>query len=497
MVPPESTNRKLGLQDLVEDVLILILTECDVADAVALSATSKFLHNLAFTTTVWYHLVTKLAHRGFIDSGPDDGFLKDLSTNQLIDLVKRTLRGPRSWSETYLEPSATEKTIRRAANLFRRFVRKPPLQPPLQFPLASVPLVESRRIILHPEITGLGILYWQNKSILLPGGKFVLFNNAGRLECWSVFEDRFVWKHNPSVDNASVLEFSAELVEDDQAVILTCQRTWAPSRKNFVEIWTLDLKTGASNLELVSRVPDSNSYSPYNDCALCGEIAAVFMLSDDVLLINWRTNSRVMVLDDRSPITITLVPGYLVLSMPDSRTGSEYRLAVSPYGSITSWEPNDAQEEPSTRITVANFSVDGRDSIALPGYITRRCLWASESPLQRGRFKVWLQVNHSTTLRSYEFVKQDTGTGVSWRFLSSILMPDNFDHPKGITFSGHVLGSCTSHFGLEVFPPVPANKNSPRRTVDSLTRSDYVYLSPFSGTLTYSTEKELVVVYYD
>ncbi|KAF7352373.1 hypothetical protein MVEN_01201200 [Mycena venus] len=122
-------------------------SKCDVVDVVTLSATSKYFHHLAFTTTVWYSLVMELVQRGFIDSQPDDGYLKDLSTKQLIGLVKRMLRGPRSWSETYPEPSAMEKTVRHAANLFRKFVRKPPLQRPR----ASGAAVEARRFVLHSE----------------------------------------------------------------------------------------------------------------------------------------------------------------------------------------------------------------------------------------------------------------------------------------------------------------------------------------------------------
>ncbi|KAF7352317.1 hypothetical protein MVEN_01195400 [Mycena venus] len=485
--------KKLRLHDLVEDVLILILTECDVADVLALSATSKFLHSLVFTNTVWYPLVTKLVHRGFIDSGPDDGYLKDLSPTQLIELVKRIIRGPKSWSEQS-ESSSVKKTVRRAVKILRKLARKSPV---------DATLVESRRIVLHPEIaTGPAMRYWHNKPKLLLGGNYVLFRNLSRLECWSVFEDRLVWKHKPSMAGVHLLEFNAELVEDHRAVILTCQRTWPPPAKNFVELSTLDLNTGVSNLELVGRVPDSDYGRPYDDCVVCGDIVVVYFFTlDRVLLINWRTNSRVLVSTDKPPITF--IPGYLVFVRGSC---DEYRLAVYPLASLP-WEPNDAAEKPSFHIQAADLSIDVRDSISLPGELGGTRVWVYESPLQRGKFRVlfhtWLR-RHSNGRRkprlcSYEIVTHEAGTGVSWRFLWSRPSVELFP-AIGTSLSGHILGWCSNSGGLKMYPPVPANKSSVRpRNVGFREHGgiENVHVSSFSGALTYSTDKELFVVYYD
>jgi hypothetical protein len=94
---------------------------------------------------------------------------------------------------------------------------------------AAAPLGEARRIVLHPKIAH-GPAMWPfthrlNHSKLLPGGKYVLFLNSARLECWSVFEDRRVWKHTPSMNHTSVHDFEVEMVGCELAVIVTCQRT--------------------------------------------------------------------------------------------------------------------------------------------------------------------------------------------------------------------------------------------------------------------------------
>jgi hypothetical protein len=135
------------------------------------------------------------------------------------------LRGPKAWTDTpsqseHLAVPYGQTIVRRAINKLRKFIRKPPLGG-----LSSASPVESRRIALHLEIDKDSDHSWKFKSKLLPGGKYVLFQNSGRVECWSVFEDRRIWTHAPSMDHTLVLDFEAEVTENDIATILTCQRT--------------------------------------------------------------------------------------------------------------------------------------------------------------------------------------------------------------------------------------------------------------------------------
>ncbi|KAJ7790997.1 hypothetical protein B0H14DRAFT_3568226 [Mycena olivaceomarginata] len=309
-----SASRKY-LHDLAEDVLFVILVECDVTSVLALSETSKLFHCVAFTSTVWHSLVTKLVQRGFIDRRSDAEDLKDLSTEQLMAIVKRMLHGPKAWAD---RPSKScPVAVRRSLNLFRKLVRKPAVD-------AATPLGEAKRIVLHPEMAhpmSSFMLSWDNlwnKSKLLPGGKYVLFLNSARLVCWSVFKDRLVWTHRPSMDLTLVHDFEVEMVECDLAVILTCQ--FINSSELFVEISTVDLKTGVSNLELVSRVPeDFDFYFPHRrvDSVVCGDIVAVQpQHRTRVLLINWRTSSRVLVsVDNIAKSRIAVIPDYLVVTL--------------------------------------------------------------------------------------------------------------------------------------------------------------------------------------
>ncbi|KAJ7696100.1 hypothetical protein B0H17DRAFT_1198406 [Mycena rosella] len=324
-----------GLQNLVEDVLILILTHCDILSVVAIGATSKYFHHLAFTRNVWLALVKTLVQRRFIDRRPDDENLRDLSTEQLVDKVKRILRGPTTWSPTtYPRPPSRgfrpvlPRPLRKGVEWAKRLLRKSSALEPTSNPPPAP--VESRRIILHPDIAiGPGILTWENEPKLLPGGKYVLFQNWGTLECWNVFEDKLVWKHACSMDHATVLVFAGELTDDDQLVILTCQRTWEDPRKNFIEFTSLDLQTGFSSLILISRFPNSQHDNPYNGCAVCGDIAAV-EIGGQVTLINWRTSSYVVILtrSSRHISQIALATNCLVLTLIGPR--GELQLAAVP-----------------------------------------------------------------------------------------------------------------------------------------------------------------------
>ncbi|KAJ7859949.1 hypothetical protein B0H14DRAFT_3446338 [Mycena olivaceomarginata] len=491
-----SINRKLD--DLVEDVLILILVECEVPGVLAVSRTNKYFRRIALTRAVWYSLVSRLFQRGFIDGQPDDGYLRDLSTEQLIGLVRRMLHGPKVWTDTPSQSQSfpaprSQTAVRRAVNRFRKFIRRPPLGG-----LASALLVESRRIVLHPEIgTGPAGLPWQiNRSKLLPGGKYVLFQNSGRVECWSVFEDRHIWTHTPSMDHTLVHDFEVDMLEDDVAIILTCQRT-EPQPKHFVEVTSLNLQTGVSDLELVSRLPERPLNFVYVDCVVCGDVVAVHLRPENqVLLINWRTSSRVVVSGYKSETA--LVPGHLVVL---TRTGTrgEHRVALSPFASFACWEPNDSVEQPSAPVVPVADLPFLPDTISLTCelyYTWKRSIWVHESPFQRGRFTFWLHalVNSAPALLSYEFLKHDTG--VSWRFVASTPMPDHI-YPTAMALSGHTLGSCRGYVEDGIFAPFPVRKGSARRHIVDFGGPFMINLSPFSGALTYSTLTELVVVYYD
>ncbi|KAJ7181644.1 hypothetical protein C8R43DRAFT_969773 [Mycena crocata] len=488
----------MGFLGLIEDVVILLLTEyCDIKSVVALSGTNKYLHRLAFTKDIWMSFVSSLVQRRFIDKRPDSLEFKHFSTEQLVNEVKRALRGPSSWSLPHpnlITPnsiSRTSNTIQKAVNRLKKLISQPPPAMP------TFPLDESRRIMLHPHIsTGPGVLFWENSAKLLPGGEYVLFQNWGKLECWSVFEDRSIWTHMCSMGHATVLDFAGELIEDHGAVILTCQRSWNDPRQNFVEISTLDLKDGISTLAVVCRAPDSAHDGPYTGCVVCGSIVAVNMYDAcNLLLINWRTNSCVVLqTNDYSPSSFgsqtALIPDYVLLALG---TTKGYHLAASPLTALEKfWAPVDGVTEPSNFIKLEDIPVIladtvshrvGSDFVHLPDMT----LWVYESPIQHGRFRAWLHLKGSSTaaLCCYELIVQDDKA--TWCRLQSIR--STVKYPLGMSYSGYIAG-----LRVGIVPPIDAAPSRPLKVPGS---GDFIHISPYSGSVTYSTAENLVIVYYD
>jgi hypothetical protein len=323
------------------------------------------------------------------------------------------------------------------------------------------------------------------------------------------------------MDHTSVHDFDVDMMEDDIAIILTSQRT-DPGQQyvccpicranidsllhSFIEITSLNLQTEISDLELLSRLPKCFYHFQYVDFFLCGEIVAVHLcLEKKVLLVNWRTSSRVVISTVSKPISeIALVPGHLLV-LSHTGTRGELRVALSPFPLFECWEPNDSVEQPSGPGVPAADLPFLPDTFSLtleptldPLYAWLRSIWVYENPFQQGRFTVWLHGSlngGAPTLLSFEFVKH--ATRVSWRFLSSTVMPAQMD-PITMSLSGHTLGRCRGYDKIGIFPPLSVAKDSARRQiVDFWGGSTDVHMSSFSGALTYSTETELVIIYYD
>lgn len=88
----------------------------------------------------------------------------------------------------------------------------------------------SREVTLHTGPITLGDHGFHYSGQLLPSGRYVLVNlvdlddGSQRLECWSVADDKLVWRHTWG-DNYSVLKFAADETEDgDSIIIMLCVR---------------------------------------------------------------------------------------------------------------------------------------------------------------------------------------------------------------------------------------------------------------------------------
>ena len=118
-----------------------------------------------------------------MDLPPGQNFF-EFSTAALIDLAKRTVHGPHSWSKSN---------------------RNKP--------------IAAHRAVLHPNVDQ-PQEFRRDQVKLLPGGRFVLLFTSGLLRCWSVAEDKAIWEYN-GLPEYPLVHFSAtEVVDGGKAVLV-------------------------------------------------------------------------------------------------------------------------------------------------------------------------------------------------------------------------------------------------------------------------------------
>ncbi|KAJ7030610.1 hypothetical protein C8F04DRAFT_1236428 [Mycena alexandri] len=480
---------RLGFLDLVEDLILLVMGDyCDVKSVVRIGQTSKYLHRLAFSHAVWLSLVAQLVERRIIDLRPGN---ENLETDQLIREVKCTVHGPTTWSHPSIPPP---NILRKTVKHFKRLGRR------LAGPLASERLIypsQSRRVVLHPQnLTGVLSSLWIRKVELLPGGEHVLFLAAGRLECWRVSEDKLVWTHVCAIRDTSVYDFAADIIKDNEVAICICQnvQTDPKPRKRFIEITTLDLNNGNSTLVLVIRAPDiALRGGMYNSCTVCGNMAAVVYDRRILLLINWLEHSYIVVETFTHELnSVVFIPHYIVLKLRQTLTAC----ALASFDTL--WAPVDGINRVSNYTLLEDCPIITLDDIPLQrpcSVFSRKDLWVYKSPTEHGVFRLWAYLHmvgsRTELLRGYELTVQ--ASGISWECRGSTPTPE-FSYPFGLLYSGHVVTGTR-----EVLPPIWQGGTATIITLDQVARrSTTFHVSPYSGTVTCSTEEgEIILVSYD
>lgn len=126
---------------------------------------------------------------------PPGRSINTLSTQSLVDLAKRTILGPKSWSR--LSPSYSKPVISRELTLR--------LDTPLD----------------------IGEDYG---AYVVPGGEYIILG-ISKLQCWKLSTNQHLWTHEPQGDPdwGGVRNFAVEMVDGDKAMILLiCMRNSYP-----------------------------------------------------------------------------------------------------------------------------------------------------------------------------------------------------------------------------------------------------------------------------
>ncbi|KAJ6476683.1 hypothetical protein C8R47DRAFT_1141169 [Mycena vitilis] len=454
----------LRFSDLPADVVFSIFARCDIHTVVSVGQTCRYLHGLAFDKSVWLGLVDNLRRRSILDQNctPSTG---SLSTNQLIQIVKRLVNGPKTWNPHSLGSMAEVKT----------------------------------KITLHPFLqTGLHRAYGGNATKLLPSGRYVLFNTYFTMGCWHVAEDRLVWKHTSAIDSARVLEFAAGREEGDSLVIMICLRTYTAAyddRKNYVEIVDVDLRSGNHSILLAARAPESSYDNPFTAPVIGEALAAVAIHRRIYMLINWRTQSCLLIECHPCFNALVILADHLVFVTPPVEAGypEENEIHVISCDTLRAyWAPIIGVDCIGDFFSVSAQHIPKLSTIVSPIKLSKlpefNCVSVLKSPLRDGEYRLW--IHDPTRLAGFQLSLAGKGTP-HWRSLGVVTHLGSARECAILPYSGHTI-SC-GPTTVKIFP---------RRFLSGyagveLRDRNIVHIAPYSGAFTYSTINSIVIEYFE
>ncbi|KAJ7615423.1 hypothetical protein FB45DRAFT_1108044 [Roridomyces roridus] len=438
---------------------------------------------IAFTKTVWLALIGELRRRSMLDETRTPSDLRDLTTDDLVKLVKRLCVGPDAWSS-----------------------------------VNSLSQPETR--VIHPEIHE-DQRHEESVAKLLPSGRHVIFQRPRTLQCWDVEANKLVWKYTP-IHGDLILAFDAEPVRGAAGLsILIClYRDGAgrvhffdgvfsachPNIRSVAELIDVDLATKATKAPSINTTfcfPHPTLAAPRDVAPLVrGSLIVVRARDPEKILYQYvlfdsKHNRAILVQDVQELI---FIPGYILLTLSVSNGPDFIRLICiaeleslwSPcpsFNSLREIEPNSGCLLPCLRFS--NFPVWRNISdISIHADPLREDtyrLWVLHDPFQHAQSS-----GRNEELWCYTLVLRDTQE-LKWRFRCMCWSrPQLRSAYTGFTYSGHHLS--TDHPGglCCIYSPDAAGI---REEVFS-GRGHYVTPSVYSGAITYTTMDSIVIRYY-
>ncbi|KAJ7455659.1 hypothetical protein B0H11DRAFT_2066925 [Mycena galericulata] len=477
--------RSVNFHDLALDVILSIFAHCDVATVVATGQTCHYMHDLAFRKSVWLILVGDLRRRSILNATRSPN-LQDLTTEELVKLVRKTVSGPATWS------------------------------PP---PSGFTPEV-SEEITLHPKVlhSGPGISQWGNQPELLRSGRHVLFKNGEQLECWDVAEDRLLWMHVPAVANANVLEFAGQAGDGDSIIIIICERTYPNTgdrseRKNYVEIVQVDLETGKDDLLMITRALDSYHDNPFHNVTLSvsDAVASVTMLPGQhtFLMLHWTKQYSLILTCNSDPSSaasvVFLVPRHIVLKTESREGGAQIHIISS--------EVFDTYFAPAIGVDgVGEHAKVSANNLPKLGTMSGPHIWECvhkislhACALHHDTYRLWVHgstydvaggSSSENVVSRYDLLLHP-GRLPQWHHRASHSVPETLYH--GFTYTGHSLYREWSgmHQTHQIVAPTSTSTSFlDGGQLDLPKCSVYIDVSPYSGAITFSTSTSIFIRYF-
>ncbi|KAF8062432.1 hypothetical protein FPV67DRAFT_1672904 [Lyophyllum atratum] len=476
---------------LVDDNFVSILCFCDIYHVLVVSQTCKRLRSLALSRHVWLAQLYDLNARLFVDVPPGQS-LDALSTEELISRAKLAVQGPRSWA-----------------------------------PHNDTPPIISHKLVLEHNCSTPD-LYCENTAQLLPGGRFVLYQRRDMLECWSLSRKEILWTYKPPYPFKWLAPLIADMVDDGQAVVMLIpvQKQSETGHKDFLDVLRLDLITGMSELLVHHHVHHTDYYSPFDRCKIQGDfiVASEPPVQSSLILLRISTASYMRLklpgngnccASYNGAADVALVSGHLLVAqagcVKDGLKIHAWNLEALFDDSGTSPSQNLESTLPPPHISqTINIPISSRALVYLSTF---------ESPIRDDSTAAWLFMTSpflGTAQESSAISFQISHPGKTFRLptlkSTSILNFKSrcFDQggSSSISYAGYAEVRTTVPLGRHM---MQQNGDLPGRHViyslrEGFPRSGYLDLpdwqitphtSAYSGALTYATDKEIVVAYYE
>ncbi|KAJ7806370.1 hypothetical protein B0H13DRAFT_2387112 [Mycena leptocephala] len=284
----------MPFEALGDDILLQVLSLCDVYTALSVSAINRFLRGVALTKHLWLSLVRDLGFRGVLDL-PTANDLESCSAAELVDLIKRVVVGPTSWA-----------------------------------PMSSARVPPSHRLTVHTGIENLVDFR------LLPGGKHMVLRTREELFIYEVENSRKIWEHG------GVNTWSVDLLPGGTiARVLLLPKFYAGVVHADITVHEVDLTGGQSSEALRLRLPTNGGRlarwmpSIVGDWFVCAVGHPSIFAQMLVLLVNWRAETYV-ILDygecchsDIIPAQAVLIRNHIVVTYPANAPPYQQLLTVT------------------------------------------------------------------------------------------------------------------------------------------------------------------------
>ncbi|KAJ7628296.1 hypothetical protein B0H17DRAFT_1340088, partial [Mycena rosella] len=401
------------IADLGEDILVQVLSFCNVHTVLVVSEVDQCLRTIAMVKQVWLRLIRHLETLSLMEL-PPNALLETLTTPELIDLVKRIVSGPRTWARGCL----------------------------------TAPKVR-HRVLLTPE-PGVESGGSPFPVKLLAACRLVAVRGPLLFEIWDISTGRRLWSRGCRVTNVG-----AQLCDNGRKLTLgiICRDPHWPT----AEMMHIDLRTGAS--EPIVTIPLDKSPE---DPSFSGDFAALVLGLGRILLVHLRPEPTAVVLEFPTPPQIyaaRLIPGYLLIATTDRMPSIIQMYPLRGFSHL--FKPM-AELTLTSPIHVPNV---GRVSIQIPHraladpmihMLPQLRMFIHRSPLNDDAYQISVHhssgnPNGSAFIRYFCTIPGTPGAAAQWERISEVPAPLHRGD-LGLTYSGYVLEGLTRdvHHSLRI-----------------------------------------------